>query len=180
MVCQVVGFRPLRTYFNYEDAHALEGVTLGAEQEIVLPVPLERVKRGDYIEMDETRFYNNTCIMTPESERELRELLAMMNENTNYRIRVHGHTNGDYGRDIVSLGESTDFFHTSTSNKKHAGTAKELSALRAETVKRYLVSNGIDEKRIAVKGEGGSQMVFDPKSTLAAMNDRIEVEITKH
>lgn len=180
MVCQVVGFKPLRTYFDYEEAEVLEGVTVGSEQEIILPVPLERVKRGDYIEMDETRFYNNTSILTPESERELKELLAMMNENSKYKIRIHGHTNGDYGRDIVSLGESTDLFHTNTANKKHAGTAKELSALRAETVKKYLVDNGIEEDRISVKGQGGLHMVYDPKSTLAAMNDRIEVEITKH
>ncbi|HEY0743450.1 MAG TPA: OmpA family protein [Chryseosolibacter sp.] len=180
LVCQVVGFRPLRTYFDYENASELDGATVGAEQEVVLPVPLERVKRGDYIEMDETRFYNNSCIFTPESERELKELLAMMHENSRYKIRIHGHTNGDQGRDIVSLGESTDLFHTSTLNKKHPGTAKELSALRAESVKKYLVDNGIEENRIAVKGEGGVHMVFDPKSTLASMNDRIEVEITKH
>jgi outer membrane protein OmpA-like peptidoglycan-associated protein len=180
MVCQVVGYKPLRTYFDYKDAEIFEGVTLGNEQEIILPVPLERVKRGDYVEMDEVRFYTNTSIMMPESEPELKELLAMMTENPDYKIRIHGHTNGSHGRDIVSLGESQDLFHTNTSNKKHAGSAKELSLLRAESVKQYLVNNGIDESRIDVKGEGGVHMLFDPKTTLAAMNDRIEAEITKH
>lgn len=180
MVCDVVGYKPLRTYFDYNAVDVLEGVIIGSEQEVILPVPLERVKRGDYVEMNEVRFYNNASIMTPESERELKELLAMMNENPNYKIRIHGHTNGTHSRDIVSLGESTDVFHTNTTNKKHSGSAKELSLLRAETVKYYLVNNGIDEDRIGVKGEGGAQMVFDQKSTLAAMNDRVEVEITKH
>ena len=180
MVCDVVGFRPLRTYFDYKDAEHFEGVSIGQEQEIILPVPLERVRKGDYIELESVRFYNNTNIMTPESERELKELLTMMNENANYRIRIHGHTNGTQGRDIVSLGESTDLFHTSTLNKKHAGTAKELSLLRAQTVRQYMVNNGIEEKRIDVKGEGGVNMVYDPKGTLAAMNDRVEVEVTKH
>jgi outer membrane protein OmpA-like peptidoglycan-associated protein len=180
MVCQVVGFKPLRTFFNYKEAEALEGVTIGNEQEIILPVPLERVKRGDYIELDEVKFFNNSSIMTPESERELRELLAMMTENTEYKIRIHGHTNGTFGRDIVSLGESEDLFHTNSLNKRQAGTAKELSSYRAETVKQYLVTNGIDESRISVKGEGGAQMIFDPKGTLASMNDRVEVEVTKH
>lgn len=180
MVCDVVGYRPLRTSFAYDDVDLFEGVTIGNDREVILPVPLERVKRGDYIELNEVRFYNNASIMTPESEAELKELLAMMNENPDYRIRIHGHTNGTHSRDIVSLGESTDVFHTNTANRKHAGSDKELSFLRAETVKYYLVSNGIDAKRIDVKGQGGVHMVFDPKGTLAAMNDRVEVEVTKH
>jgi outer membrane protein OmpA-like peptidoglycan-associated protein len=180
LVCNVIGFKPLKTFFNYREVDAIEGITVGNEQEIILPVPLQRVKRGDYIEMDEVRFQGNSNIMTPESERELKELLAMMNENEDYKIRLHGHTNGTQSRDIVSLGESTNLFHTNTSNKKHGGSAKELSTLRAEAVKLYLVNNGIREDRIAVKGEGGVQMIYDPKGTLGAMNDRVEVEVTKH
>lgn len=180
LVCHVVGYKPLRTFFSYKDVEKLQGVTIGEQQEVVLPVPLERVKRGDYLEMEEVKFYTNSNIMTPESERELKELLAMMNENPNYKIKIHGHTNGTQGRDIVSWDEGQDLFHTDAANKRHAGSSKELSELRAKSVKQYLINNGIDEKRIATKGEGGIQMVYDPKSTLASMNDRVEVEITKH
>lgn len=180
IVCHVIGFKPLRTYFSYKDAEKIEGVTIGGDQEVILPVPLERVKRGDYIEMEEVKFYTNSNLMTPESERELKELLAMMNENPGYKIRVHGHTNGTQGRDIVSWEEGQSLFQTDASNKRHTGSAKELSALRAESIKRYLVDNGIDEKRISTKGEGGVQMIYDPKGTLGALNDRVEVEVTKH
>lgn len=180
IVCHVIGYKPLRTFFSYKDADAIEGVTIGGEQEIILPVPLERVKRGDYVEMEEVKFYTNSNIMTPESERELKELLAMMNENPDYKIRVHGHTNGTQGRDIISWENDQDLFHTDTSNKRHAGTSKELSALRAESVKRYLTDNGVEANRISTKGEGGVQMIYDPKGTLASLNDRVEIEITKH
>jgi outer membrane protein OmpA-like peptidoglycan-associated protein len=180
MICSVVGFKPLKTFFDYKRADEIEGATVGGDAEVILPVPLERVKRGDYVELDAVRFYNNSSIMTPESENELEELLAMMNENPHYKIRIHGHTNGNYGRDIVSMGESTDFFHSNTLNKKFGGSAKQLSTLRAESVRSYLVSKGIDERRVAVKGLGGSHMIFDPKGTLANMNDRVEVEIIKH
>jgi outer membrane protein OmpA-like peptidoglycan-associated protein len=180
LVCHVIGYKPLKTSFSYKDVDALAGVSVGNEQEIILPVTLERVKRGDYIEMEGVRFYANSSIMKPESEQELQELLAMMNENPNYKIRIHGHTNGSQSRDIVSLGESTDVFHTNNLNKKHAGSAKELSALRAESVKLYLSTNGIADNRISVKGEGGLQMLYDPKGTLAGMNDRVEIEVTKH
>jgi outer membrane protein OmpA-like peptidoglycan-associated protein len=180
LVCHVIGYKPLKTFFSYKDADAIQGVTVGTEEEIILPVPLERVKRGDYIEMDGVRFFGNSNIMRPDSEPDLKELLAMMNENPKYKIRLHGHTNGSQARDIVSLGESTDLFHTNDSNKKYSGSAKELSTLRAEAVKLYLINNGIEEQRVSVKGEGGVQMIYDPKGTLAGMNDRVEVEVTKH
>jgi outer membrane protein OmpA-like peptidoglycan-associated protein len=180
IVCHVIGYKPLRTFFSYKDADAIEGVTIGAQQEVILPVPLQRVKRGDYIEMDEVKFYTSSNIMTPESERELKELVTMMNENPGYKIRVHGHTNGTQGRDIVSWEDGQNLFQTNAANKRHSGTSKELSALRAESVKRYLTDNGIDGSRISTKGEGGVQMIYDPKGTLASLNDRVEIEITKH
>jgi outer membrane protein OmpA-like peptidoglycan-associated protein len=180
IVCHVIGYKPLRTYFSYKDAEVIDGVTIGGEQEVILPVPLERVKRGDYIEMEEVKFYTNSNIMTPESERELKELLAMMNENPDYKIKVHGHTNGTQGRDIISWNEGQDLFTTDPANNRHAGSSKELSALRAESVKQYLVNNGVAENRISTKGEGGVQMIYDPKGTLGSLNDRVEVEVTKH
>lgn len=180
LVCHVIGFKPLKTFFSYKDAEAIEGVTVGPQEEIILPVPLERVKRGDYIEMDGVRFHTNSNVMKSESEQDLKELLAMMNENPNYKIRLHGHTNGTQARDIVSLGESTDLFHLNDLNKRYTSSAKELSTLRAEIIKTYLTLNGIGENRISIKGEGGAQMIYDPRGTLAGMNDRVEVEVTKH
>ena len=34
--------------------------------------------------------------MLPESKYELNSLLQLMNENSRYRISLHGHTNGNY------------------------------------------------------------------------------------
>jgi outer membrane protein OmpA-like peptidoglycan-associated protein len=145
-----------------------------------VPINLVRVKKGDYIEMDDVKFFDNSSILTPESERELKELLAMLQENPGYRVRLHGHTNGNQGRDIITLGESQYLFALDPANKQVTGTAKELSVSRAETVKAYLVSNGIEGSRVDVRGEGGKQMIFDPKSTLATGNDRVEVEVIRH
>ena len=180
VVCQVLGFRQLKKPIVYEKAAELSGVSLGPENEVIIPLELERVRKGDYIEMENVKFYNNTALFSPGSERELDELVAMMEANPDYQIRLHGHTNGNQARDIVSLGSSTDFFTPDVSNAKTHGSAKELSLLRAELVKAYLVSKGIEGERIATKGEGGTQMIFDPSGTLAGMNDRVEVEIRKH
>lgn len=180
IVCQVVGFKQYRKPINYAEAEQTAGASIGPDQEVIIPLQLERVKRGDYIEMEGVKFFQNTALFTPGSERELEELYAMMEENQDYRIRLHGHTNGKQSRDIVSIGNSTNFFNPDVANAKSHGSAKELSLLRAELVKSYLENKGIDGSRISVKGEGATQMIFDAGTTLAGLNDRVEVEITKH
>lgn len=180
VICQVLGFRQMRKPMVYAKAQEEHGATLGPDQEIIVPFELQRVRRGDYIEMENVKFYNNAALLAPGSELELDRLVAMMEENSDYEIRLHGHTNGNDPRDIVSLGTSTDFFTPNTSNAKTHSTAKELALLRAELIKSYLVSKGIDASRISTKGEGGTQMIFDPSGTLAGLNDRVEVEIRKH
>lgn len=179
VVAQALGFRPSRVSVVYEKADQLEGATVGSDNEIVIPLGLKRVKKGDYIEMESVKFFNNAALLAPGSEAELEQLVAMMEENPRYQIRVHGHTNGDDDRDIVSIGKSTNFFGSDVANAKSHGSAKELSLLRAELVKAYLVQQGIDDSRISTKGEGGREMIYDPKGTLAGLNDRVEVEIRK-
>jgi outer membrane protein OmpA-like peptidoglycan-associated protein len=178
LICQVIGFQEYKKALTYTDSK--KGSAQG-DQETVIPIKLKRVRRGDYVEMDEVKFLNSASILTPGSERELNELLIMMQENLRYRIRLHGHTNGDGPREeIISLGESQNFFEVDPSNKRESGTAKQLSLFRAETVKAYLVSKGIDGRRISVQGEGGKQMIFDPAGTNADANDRVEVEIVRY
>jgi outer membrane protein OmpA-like peptidoglycan-associated protein len=180
IVCSVVGFQTYKKSFTYGNPEQFSGASLGGAQEYVLPLTLSRVKKGDYVELDGVKFFENSNVLTPQSERELSELLAMMQENTAYKVKLHGHTNGDQGRNIISREESQDFFALESGNKRFDGTAKVLSTLRAETIRNYLIAKGIDGQRIAVKGEGGKQPAFDPKGTSAASNARVEVEITKH
>jgi len=180
VVSQVLGFRPLKKPLNYERARETHGASVGPDEEIIIPLALHRVRKGDYIEMENVKFFNNTALFSPGSELELDGLVAMMQENPGYQIKLHGHTNGNEERDIVSIGNSANFFGSDIANTKTHGTAKELALLRAELVKAYLVQKGIDSKRISTKGEGGTQMIFDPSGTLAGLNDRVEVEIKKH
>lgn len=180
VTCHVVGFQPFQKQLDYDNPQSFEGASIGSGDAVIVPLTLERVRRGDYIELTGVKFYNNAALFTPGSERELYQLIAMMEENHDYQIRLHGHTNGRESRDIVSIGESDDFFNPNLSNTKEHGSAKDLSLLRAELVKTYLIHAGIDASRITTKGEGGRQMIFDPSGTLAGMNDRVEVEIRKH
>jgi outer membrane protein OmpA-like peptidoglycan-associated protein len=179
VVGEALGFRPLKKSVVYAKADQLEGASKGSDNEIIIPLELKRVKKGDYIEMENVKFFNNTALMAPGSETELDQLVAMMADNPGYQIRLHGHTNGEQERDIVSIGKSTNFFGSDVANAKTHGSAKELSLMRAELVKAYLVQQGVDASRIGTKAEGGRAMIYDPSGTLAGLNDRVEVEIRK-
>ncbi|MEX1239270.1 MAG: OmpA family protein [Cyclobacteriaceae bacterium] len=177
---QALGYRTSKKSVAYNKPDLVQGASVGPDEEVIIPLELDRVKRGDYIEMEGVKFFNNAALLTPGSERELDELVTMMEENPDYQVRLHGHTNGDDNRDVVTIGKSTDFFNPNVANEKVHLSAKDLSLLRAELVKAYLVSKGIDASRITAKGEGGKQMIVDPRGTLAGLNDRVEVEIRKH
>ena len=70
---------------------------------------------------------------------------------------------------IVAVGH-TDSIGTDAYNQK-------LSIRRAESVKKYLVSQGIEARRIYVEGKGESQPVADNKTTEGrAKNRRVQIE----
>lgn len=173
------GYQTLETAINFKDPLPSSSGT-GPDGEIIIPFSLKRAKRGDYIEFNNVSFYRNSVILQPQSQLELDGLVDLMKEHQNYKVKIHGHCNGTEARDIVTLGTSTKFFESDPGNKKVAGSAKELTELRAETARRYLVSQGIDVERILTKGEGGKMMVYPQNSVYANYNDRIEIEVIRH
>jgi outer membrane protein OmpA-like peptidoglycan-associated protein len=114
--------------------------------------------------------------MLPESKYELNSLLQMMLENPRYRIRLHGHTNGNYHGRIISMGENKNFFSLDGS-KNSIGSAKDLSYNRADVIKQYLAANGVDPLRVEIKAWGGKRPIFDKHSVNAKKNVRVDVEI---
>ncbi|MEQ8301784.1 MAG: OmpA family protein [Cyclobacteriaceae bacterium] len=176
---QAPGYRPVELTVDYEDPSVLSS-GIGDKNEVIIPIELVRSKRGDYIEFNKVRFFGNSAIFQPESKLELDGLVDLMKENPKYKIKVHGHCNGTQSRNVVVKGSSNEFFETNTLNTRETLSAKALTEARANLVKEYLVSQGIDGKRIKTKAEGGKTMIYPQGSTLSGYNDRIEVEIKKH
>jgi outer membrane protein OmpA-like peptidoglycan-associated protein len=178
LICDAFGYRKVQCDINYSLPLAdtvksnidLWGTTL------VVSFDLVRYKLGDVAVLNNVTFYNDASIMMPESKTELTSLLQMMLENKNYRIALHGHTNGNYHGKIINRGPSNDFFSL-TGSSQSVGSAKDLSENRAEIIKDYLVANGIDATRIEVKGWGGKKPLYDSKSVNAGKNVRVEVEL---
>jgi outer membrane protein OmpA-like peptidoglycan-associated protein len=173
------GYKVLEETIHYKDTEPSSS-GIGPDGEVIIPIALTRAKKGDYIEFNNVSFYRNSVIMQPAFKDELDGLVALMKENTNYKVRIHAHCNGNEPRDIITLGTSTKFFESDPGNVRKTGSAKELTELRAEAARRYLDSQGINTERILTKGEGGKMMVYPQTSVYANYNDRLEIEILRH
>jgi outer membrane protein OmpA-like peptidoglycan-associated protein len=115
--------------------------------------------------------------MRPESRYEVNSLLEMLTENPKYKIRIHGHTNGNSNGKIISMGDSKEFFALTRDNKEGHGSAKKLSEERAILIQNYLISNGVEASRTEVKAWGGKQPIYDVDHAAAQANVRVEIEI---
>ncbi len=172
------GYQEMTRPLNYADP-ASSSAEVGSNNEFIIALPVVHVKMGDYIEFSNVRFFQNSVVLQPESREELDGLVELLKQNPRYKIAIHGHCNGDQDRNIVVRGQNQDFFTANTSNQRKTVSAKEFTELRAELVKDYMISQGIDGKRITTKGEGGKALIYPTNSTLANRNDRVEIEVKR-
>ncbi|MBK7653207.1 MAG: OmpA family protein [Flammeovirgaceae bacterium] len=177
--CEVFGYRKVQLPINYNTPENTDGVSLEGNQ-IIVPFELVRLQKGDKAIMFNVYFYKDAAIMRPESRYEVGSLLEMMQENPKYKIRIHGHTNGNSAGKIVSMGDSKNFFMLTRDNKDGHGSAQKLSEERAMLIRQYLVENGIDANRMEVKAWGGKKPIYEVDHPAAQANVRVEIEILEN
>ncbi|MBN8577301.1 MAG: OmpA family protein [Cytophagales bacterium] len=176
VITQAAGYQPVSMILNYSEPSP----QTGADGEHIIQIEVSKVKRGDYIDFTNVRFFRNSAILEPAAQNELDGLVDLMKESPGYKIRIHGHCNGNQVKEGSILGTSTNFFALEPGkNKIGKFSAKELTSERAATVKAYLVSQGIESSRIDTRGEGGKIPLYPEGGTLGQYNDRVEIEITR-
>ena len=182
LICDIFGFvkQQVSLDLNNPTASGEAHISQNEDGTTIINYELIRHRAGDIITMYQVYFYNDAAIMKPESQFELNSLLDMLLENEKLAIKIHGHTNGNTSGPLIKLKDDDDnFFAMSDNNTKGVGSAKDLSFERSKVIKRWLMSKGIDEKRMDLKGWGGKKMLYDKKSDQAKRNVRVEVEIVK-
>ncbi|HRZ25433.1 MAG TPA: PQQ-binding-like beta-propeller repeat protein [Spirochaetota bacterium] len=107
------------------------------EKEIV--IPLDEIKPGDSIVMDNIYFEVNKAHLRKESLNILDRMIETLKANTGIRIEVRGHTDSTGPRAY---------------NQK-------LSERRADAVVEYMVKNGIGPERLGAAGFGPDKPVAD-------------------
>jgi outer membrane protein OmpA-like peptidoglycan-associated protein len=178
LVCGVFGYKEIEKYIDFSNPSETDGAYQDENGAWVIPYSLERLEKGDVSVMYNVGFHPDAVMMIPTSKGNLDELVDLMKTNPNYVIKVHAHCNGKGTRNILIMGSSDQYFNTEGAVEKKA-TAKELTNLRADAVRSYLVANGIDEARIKTYGWGATEMLVDHSGPYSKINDRIEIEILK-
>lgn len=104
-------------------------------------------------------FDTNKDVIKPDSKPILDRAVEVLKKYPQVRIEVSGHTdsNGEYAHNV------------------------DLSQRRAESVRKYLVDNGIEESRIETRGAGPNEPIATNDTAEGrAENRRIEVKILTH
>lgn len=120
-------------------------------------IQLEPVELNATVRMKNIQFATKSFQLEPVSMIELNKLVQLMNENASMKIQINGYTD-NVGNDADNL---------------------KLSQSRAKSVVDYLISKGIDAKRLASKGFGETQPVADNSTEEGrALNRRTEFIVT--
>lgn len=141
----------------------------------VVELLLEPLTVGENFIMKSIYFHPNTYALRKESNNDLRNLLSFLIDNPDVVIEIQGHTNGDNkifkNKAYEQLGEEWNF----------QGSSKKLSLYRAEAIKNYLISNGVEATRLVAKGMGGEKPIIKDPETMeeGQRNIRVEVQILK-
>jgi outer membrane protein OmpA-like peptidoglycan-associated protein len=181
LINNTFGFRKEQLDINYKETErdTLRPYVTLVGNFYMINFGLIKIRKGDISTLYNVYFYNDAAIMLPDSKYQLNSLLQMMKDNPSMKIILHGHTNGNGRGKIIYMGQSQNFFTITKDVVSGTGSAKELSEARAETIKMFLVDQGIDDARIAVKGWGGSRMIHDKSSSYARKNIRVDVEVAE-
>jgi OOP family OmpA-OmpF porin len=119
---------------------------------------LQPIEVGSTVTLDNVLFMQSKAELLPESYPELNEIVEFLKNNPRVEIELAGHTDsrGSF-RQLMSLSQQ-----------------------RVNRVKSYLVSKGVDGKRIVGRGYGGSKPIASNDSEETRMlNRRVEFVIKK-
>lgn len=125
-------------------------------KEITVDLPLTLIEKDAVILLNNLFFDYDKSSLQEDSFSELGELIKFLNNNTNVKIEILGHTD----------------------DRGSAEYNKKLSDERAKEVMQYLISKGIAANRLSAKGLGEAKPVKPNNSDEnRAMNRRVEFVI---
>ncbi len=127
---------------------------------------------GDRLVLNNVFFYNNTYAFKPEADDELQQLAQFLADNPAVSIEIQGHT-ANATEDI----KPDPAFKAQGPEWNFKGSALKLSEKRAEAVRGYLLSKGIDKKRLRAVGYGDTQKRVPNASTFEDSEKNMRVEV---
>ena len=134
--------------FNYSEIKNFEPITLD--------IDLEKAEAGTTAVLENIFFDLDKYDLKEKSITELQKVVRFLTENPTVKVEIGGHTD----------------------NQGAVDYNKQLSLKRAESVSAYLMQNGVDPKRIKMKGFGADKPLADNSTEQGRQkNRRIEFKI---
>lgn len=121
-------------------------------------------------------FYRDAAIMRPEAMDKLEALVSLMRSDKRSRIEIDVHCNPGMRRPFT-LRSKRDTYFDLDSGREKVGSDRHLTAMRAETLRDYLVDQGIDPVRITVMGWGSMVPMVKDNPAKAHLNERTDIEL---
>ncbi len=151
---EILGIKP--KVVVEEEIIPIEEETMNFPDGATLEDKIELSTKGTLIRLEDINFHVNTFAIIPSSKKSIDELIYVLKKYPKLKIEIQGH--------ICCVNKD----------------ARNLSLDRARQVKRILMSEGIDDKRLKVKGFGVSKPKFaipEKSEFEAARNRRVEIMI---
>src|SRR5574338_93134 len=129
----------------------------GVKENQGCPLIQEEVKKKVDYAANNILFLTGSYKLSSKSFKGLDEVVKIMNENPEIKLAIDGHTD-NVGKEDLN---------------------QTLSENRANAVKQYFVSKGIDESRITAAGHGESMPIADNKTAAGRQkNRRVELKLS--
>ena len=151
------------SYYYIDDV----SVTMVAEAPIQLQITSQTIEQsnqqninklsvGSTLVLHDIYFQFDRSVILQQSYKELTKLLELMQDNPKLRIEIGGHTD----------------------DKGSVEYNRRLSESRAKAVADYLISKGVDSKRLTYRGYGKSKPIEDNSTDEGrARNRRVEIKV---
>ncbi|MEO9022481.1 MAG: OmpA family protein [Ginsengibacter sp.] len=144
-------------YLFYSENYNLSGTS--PDSVFRADIPLEPIEANAKVILKNVFFDTKKTDLKPESITELDNVVRLMNENPNMKIRIGGYTD--------NIGKPED-------NLK-------LSTGRAVSVVNYLLNKGVNNSRLSFKGFGETHPIADNKTEQGrALNRRTELSVVSN
>jgi outer membrane protein OmpA-like peptidoglycan-associated protein len=144
-------------FFSLEERIDLSADS-AATQPIVRDLFLIPLEEGQTIRLNNVFFEQGTATLLPDSFTELRRLIHLMNEYPLMEIRLEGHTDVE-GNPMLNM---------------------QLSKERVQSIRQYLIKEGIAENRITTEAFGSTRPLSRSRDEASKkLNRRVEFRILK-
>jgi len=155
------------TFFknNFLNEHKVilaDEIALCNEDTLTVSIYLNPVEVLAKITLKNIYFYTDTDVLKPESYPDLELLLKTMKDRPQMLIEIQGHMNFAINRKMTAQQKDYNLY---------------LSHKRAKAIYNYLVSHGIERKRLSYRGMSNFKMIHPIPRNLEEedMNKRVEI-----